>query len=144
MASDKVWVVVANNAEAKIYRVSKFPKLEEVAVMRNTQSRLRDHELVSDRQGRNFSSVGTRRHSYEPKTDPQDHEFDKFARMVARQLHKAFEGGEYGRLYLFCSPEFLGILRPYLNGRLPIRGEYTKDLVKQDIGKIEHQLTAVV
>lgn len=142
--ADTVWVVVANNAEAKIFKVVKFPKLEEIARMRSTESRLRDHELVSDRPGRNFSKMGNARHAYESKTDPQFHEFELFARALARQLHEAHERGEFTRLYLFCAPEFLGLLRPHLNGRLPIRGEYTKDLVKQGVEQIEKQLTAVV
>lgn len=141
--NNKTWVVVANSALAKYYKVVKFPKIEEISSLEHPESRLKDSELVSERPGRSFNRVGTGRHAYEPETDPKKYEAEKFAKMVGDKINEAYLSGQFSRLYLIASPTFLGLLRPYLHSKISatIVNEIPKDIVDHSAEEIERHLT---
>lgn len=72
------WILVAGDAEAKLFKLSNFPHIEQIAVYDHPESRLLDQDLISSRPGRNFDSGGTTRHAYEPHSDPKQLETEKF------------------------------------------------------------------
>lgn len=141
--ADKIWVVAANNAEAKIFRLTKFPKVEEIFYFENPNGRLHNRDLISSKPGRTFSSMGTARHAYQTKVDPREQEIEKFARTLAAEITSNYQKKAFEKIYIFASSEFLGHLRKHL-GKVPVEAELPKDLVRHDKADIEEHLSALV
>lgn len=143
MSHTTTWVLVANCCEAKLYKVSAFPKLEEFKALTHPESKLHIQDLASREQGRNFQSGGTTRHAYQPETDPKKHEIDLFAKSVAEFLSTSCQKNDFARLYVVAPPPFLGALRSHLSGATTkaIIQEFGKDMLKHDIADIEKLLT---
>lgn len=139
------WVVVADNCQAKIFQVTKFPKLKEISHFEHPESKLHNQDLVSSKQGRTFQSSGTARSSYQPETEPKKHEAILFATEIARHLESAKNKGEYSRLYLLAEPSFLGLLRQHINGetKKSVVGEIAKELTAFDTKEIEEHLSSI-
>lgn len=138
-----IWVVVADSCKAKIFRVVKFPKLEEIAYLEHPESRLHNQDLVSSKPGRGFQSVGNSRSAYQQETEPKQVESIKFATEVAQHLYVASNKGEFSKLYLFAEPSFLGLLRQHLHPQIQkhIAAEVPKELTSSSIESIEHHLS---
>lgn len=139
------WIVVANKCQAKIFRLVKFPKIEEITFLEHPESRLHNQDLVSSKPGRNFQSGGTTRHAYQPEVEPKQQEAIKFAIKVAHHLETAFQKGEFNRLYILAEPGFLGLLRQHLHSEVQkiIVAEVPKDLTTSEPTLIEHQLSEI-
>lgn len=139
MSQNKTWVLTANEAQAKLFKIVQFPKIEQIHSFEHPESRLQNHELVSSKPGRSFDRMGTNRHTYEPKSDPQSLEIEKFAKELNEYLSKALQNKEFDHLYLFAGPYFLGVFRQHLCPHVAakIKAEVPKDLVKQEKGDIE-------
>lgn len=142
MLQTTTWIVVANGSQAKIFKLAKFPKIEELVTMDHPESRMYDQELEGRKPGRNFQSGGTTRHAYEPETDPKEVEIEKFAKTLSDYICAAHYKGEFARLYLMASPSFLGLLRQRINTNTQkaIVAEVAKDMTTCPIAEIEHQL----
>lgn len=145
MSNHTTWVLVANAAQAKIYRLVRFPKIEEVAYMEHPQSRMAVRDLVSSAPGRGFESMGTTRHAYESKTNPHQVEVDAFAKTLGDFLSESFRQKDFSRLYLFASPAFLGTLRPHLDAKVrdAIISEQPKDLTEHRKEDIENLISEI-
>lgn len=130
-----VWVVVANSAHARIYKAEAVHQLKELETFIHPSSRQQAHDLVSDRQGRTFeSSHSGVRHAMEPKTDPQQLEFEEFAKALSKHLDSACSNGQFKKIYLAASPSFLGLLRKFLH-------QNTLNLIDTQVDKDITQLT---
>lgn len=142
MPHQETWVLVANSSQAKLFRLTQFPKIEPLQDFAHPESRLHDQDLTSDRPGRNFDSMSTRRHAYEAKHDPKSLEIDKFGKILSEYLNLAHENGDFTRLYLLANPSFLGVLRQELSARLQgaIVSEIAKDMTEHPKSDIEKQL----
>jgi protein required for attachment to host cells len=125
------WVVVADSALAKLFRVVKFPKLQEITILQHPESRLHNQDLISSRPGRGNHKGGTT-YSYASEVSPKQHEAAKFAIYLADYLSKAEKNGEFNRLYLLANPTFLGLVRQHL----------TSDVQKAIIAELPIELTA--
>lgn len=90
------------------------------------------HELMSDRQGRSFSSVGSGRSAMEPETDPHRQLKTKFANHLADVLAEQLQAGAYHRLIIAASPVTLGDLRKAISDkvRATVVAEFAHDLTK--------------
>lgn len=139
---NNVWVVIANGSHAKFFRVVKFPKIEEFAILEHPESRLRNQDLVSSKPGRTFESTSTARSAYEAQTDPHHLEIEKFARILGERLADAKREDAFERLYVMANPGFLGMLRPHLDTttKQAIVAEIGKDMTDQPISAIEEHL----
>lgn len=139
MYTDTTWVVVANSSHAKIYQITKFPKIEHLQTFEHPESRLHDQDLVTSRPGRNFDRGGTSRHAYQTSLRPKLEEAAKFATSIAHLLHKAVQSGECTRIYLFASPSFLGMINEHLNKETEqkIIAKSPKDLTEHTNADIE-------
>lgn len=139
------WVVVADSTQAKIFRLAKFPKLEEIAYLEHPESRLHNQDLVSSKPGRGFQSFGNSRSSYQQETEPRQVEAIKFASEVANYLYTASNKGDFNKLYLFSEPSFLGLLRQHLHQQVNkcIAAEVAKELTSSSIEEIQHHLAAL-
>lgn len=141
MPNQVTWVIAANGSHAKIFRMGKFPKLEEFEQLDHPDSRLRNQDLVSSAEGRTFESIGTGRSAYQPPTDPHHQELEKFAKFLGEYLTRAKRDHSFSRLYIMANPSFLGLLRPHLNSiHESIVAEIGKDMTGQSLNEIEHHL----
>ena len=132
------WLVVANSSFAKIFKLEKKESLIEVESFEHPESRLRDSDLVSDKPGRGFESVGQARHAMESQSSPKHQEFINFAKQLAHYLESARNKGEYERLYIAASPVLLGLLRQALHPATTklLRGEVDKDMTHMNPNEI--------
>jgi protein required for attachment to host cells len=130
-----VWVVVANSTIARIFKAETISHLKELETLVHPASRQHSSDLTSDRPGRTFESIhnGTR-HAMEPKTNPQQLEFDEFAKHLSKHLDTNALDGSYKKLYLAANPTFLGLLRQHLH-------DNTLHLIATQIDKDFTQLT---
>lgn len=113
--------------------------------MEHPESRLHNRDLVSDKPGRDFESVGSARHSLEPQHTPHDNEMTLFAKEIASYLEKAYNQGEFLRLYVAASPSMLGKLRQVLNNNIIklIEAELDKDLTHAKPEEIFNHFLAI-
>jgi protein required for attachment to host cells len=141
----QTWVIVADKCIAKIFRIVKFPKIQEISILEHPESRLLNQELVSERPGRNFQSMGLGRSAYQPETEPTQVEAIKFASIVGKSLTTAHQKGEFSRLYIFAEPSFLGLLRQHIDSetKKSIVSEIAKVLTTSDSATIEHHLSEI-
>lgn len=142
----QTWIVVANSTNARILEAANNNELKEVETLSHPEGRLRNTELVSDRPGRAFQSVGPTRHAEEPKSDPQKLEFDHFATTLAAHLKKAHHEGKYKKIYISASPAFLGLLRPKFSKEVSdaIAEELNLDLTQVSVADIRKHLPYVL
>lgn len=108
----QMWIVVANSSIARILAApTPAGPLVELECLSHTAGRFLDHELVSDRQGRAFDSIGHARHAMEPEVSPKEEEAIRFADHVAGKLRKAHAANKFDHLAIVAAPRFLGLLR---------------------------------
>ena len=141
MAKNSTWVVVADKCHAKIYRMTKFPKLEEIAHLDHPESGLHNQELVSSREGREFQRFGTARSGYQQATLPKQAEAIKFATEIANFLYTASNNNKFNQLYLIATPAFLGLLRQPIHPQIMkhVLAEIPKQLTSANVQEIEQQ-----
>ena len=124
------WLLVANSSLARVFKVQSPQSLIEIQVLEHPESRLHNLDLVSDKPGRGFESVGTQRHGLESGTTPKQDEFLIFARRLADYLKTAHQKGDYESLYIAAGPTLLGLLRQTLDPSVTktINSELDKDM----------------
>ncbi len=90
------------------------------------------HDLVTDRQGRSFSSAGSGRSALESQTDPHRQQKTRFANHLAEVLAKQLQYGAYHRLIIAAPPATLGDLRSAISDkvRAVVVAEFAHDLTK--------------
>lgn len=145
------WVVVADAARARIFRVevmeiergvarrpvpTSSTVLVEIKDMLHPESREHENEMASDAPG--MSSVANMQSKFgmDEKVPPKAEEAIRFAKEVA-DLLKA-QSMNYDRLYLIAPPHFLGLLRPNLDQAISSKliMEIDKDLSKHSADEI--------
>ena len=116
------WYVVGNASRARVIECTDGRDgWVDIADLVHAQSRLPAAALASDRPGHvvgHGDSHGNRGASFSPRTDPRQHEHERFADEIARVLDTGLAQGRYDELVLVVSNPFFGVLR----GRL---GEQT-------------------
>lgn len=124
------WLLIANSSSARLFKIQTKHELEEIRNFEHPESRLHNLDLVSDKPGRDFESVGRARHAIEPVTMPKQVEFELFAKRLADYLQEAHHKKEFEDLYIAASPAFLGLLRQELSSTVTrsIKGTVDKDM----------------
>lgn len=133
------WVVIANRSFAEIFEIIGSGKqIKPVYRLEFPEGREKSFDILSDRPGRSFNSVGANRHALGTAVDPHAHEQQVFAKQIAEMLRKAREKNEFSELSIIAPPEFLGALRAVLSDHVikTIKKEVRKD-VPLDLS--EHQ-----
>ena len=112
-ADKAFWVVVADESQAIVYaRERKTGPMREFAKLANEDGRKKPGELVSDRGGRAFDSMGQGRHAMaKEKSGPKQHAAEMFAKDIAERIGKAVHSGRCRGYALVAAPRFLGLLR---------------------------------
>lgn len=125
------WILIADSARARIFfndGPGQGIKLLSDKVIRHPTPPGR--EIMSDRPGRTFDSVGGGRHAKEPRTDPRKVEKRSFTHELAAMLDDGLKQGKFERLVLVAPPGELGLLRAELSAavRKRVSAELNKDL----------------
>jgi protein required for attachment to host cells len=99
------------------------------------------HEQGTDKPGRAYASVGSRRGAMEG-TDWHDLEEHRFARDVAAALERLVHERKISRLVIACPPKTLADLRQALHSDVKacIVAELPKDLTRHPVHEIEKHL----
>ncbi len=135
----KSWIVIADSARVRIFDADSLTReCTEIAALIHPESRAHERDLVSDRGGRAFDSVGRGRHGMTKHVSPHEHEAELFARRIADRLSDGLDAGEFKHLQLAAPPAFLGMLRKYLdnNVRALLGKVINKNLVHETPDKI--------
>lgn len=141
------WILIANGARARLFSndgPGHGVKLVSDEVFAGTN--LPGREIMSDRPGRTFDSVGAGRHAKEPRTDPREVEKRSFAHELAAMLDDGLKQGKFERLVLVAPPRELGFLRVELSPavRKRVSAELNKDLTGVAPSEITDHLGAVM
>ncbi len=125
------WIVVADGARARILANSGVGK--GVTQVDGADFRVPhppSSELLSDRPGRSFDSVGGGRHAMAPSSDPHRHSKRMFLKTLADFLRTHAEAKSYDRLVVLAPPQALGDLRRQLpdSVRALVMAEEPRDL----------------
>ena len=125
------WLVVTNKEKAKIYRIVKVGKFEEVASFVHPDMGKKGIDYQEDRLGRAYDRMGGGRHAMEPETTIEDKKCIAFARILNDFLKAAYDRGDFEHLFIACEARFLGYLRSNLKRELleTIEETVNKDLV---------------
>jgi len=152
-----IWIVVADTARARFFRVEKqqapertlvqkpmHPESSEVLVeiedLFHPESRLHDSELASDAPGMSSVAGMHSKFGMDEKVSPKEEEGIRFAKELAQRL-KA-QSQQFDRLYLIAPPHFLGLLRPNLDKAVvsKIALEIDKELSNHSVEDIRTHL----
>jgi protein required for attachment to host cells len=133
------WIMVANASQAKLY-ANNGPKkgLQLVKELLHPESREKAANLVSDRIG-NYAGSG----SYAQPTDPKEHEAERFALELSRELEDGRVKNAYEKLIVVASSHFMGLLNQRISGQVKnkvaefIEKDYTRLPVKELSGHLE-------
>ena len=147
MKPTRTWILIADGARARILeQLGSGHELTAVDGMVYHGDHAATHDLVSDREGRSFSSHGPGRSAYEPHTDPHRDLKAKFAHQLADMLADGLERNSYDHLVIVASPVTLGDLRTAISEhvRAKIVGEIAQDLTKTPNGEVATHLRDVL
>jgi protein required for attachment to host cells len=139
----KMWILVANQAEAQIYSSDRLPKnLKLVDVLANKEGTAHPRDLISDAPGRAFDSIGSGRHAMAPNTGVKEEQRRRFVKEMVERLQTAHFKGEFDELVLLAGPGVLGVIRKTLTPDLAkiVIKAIPKDVIGQSIEKIQSQL----
>ena len=140
---NKTWVLVANQAEARIYSADRVPKnLILVDTLTHQEGAAHARDLTSDAPGRVHDRMGSARHSMEPDTGVKEEGRRRFVKEMVGRLESAHFHGDFDRLVLLAAPAVLGVIRKTLSSKLEkvVIKEIPKDVIGQDLEKIQVQL----
>ena len=141
------WVLIADGAHAKLFENGGPGKgLVALRDMMFEEEPLKAQDIMADRQGRTFSSVGSGRSGYEYPTDPVEVRETRFMKTMADRLDAKLREGTFDRLVIAAAPEALGEIRPQLSKQVQekIVAELPKDLTRMPTDKLESHFDGVL
>jgi len=134
-------IIVFDGAKARFFKLGANASLTASAETESGLHRF-TREIVSDKEGRTFSSVGGVRHAYEPRHDPHKQEKHDFVHRLVQTLDDAYDQGAYQRLVVVAPERSLGEFRALASARLKklIALEVAKELTQFSDHKLEERL----
>jgi protein required for attachment to host cells len=133
MPHARTWILVADDGRARILRdafpPSGAPREPELVY---TSAHLQARDIMADKPGRSFASVGSRRSSMEYHSDPVRQADKAFAALLLDVMEEHRAAGEFDRLVVAAAPQMLGDLRAAMPASLKavvvreIDRDYTK------------------
>ena len=148
MKKTVTYILVADGARARLYANHGVGKgLQPVSgATHKADLHHHDREILADKPGRAYNSVGQGRSAMEPPTEWHRFEKHKFAREMARVLDSAAANKAFDRLILVAPPATLGDLRTELGDatRKMVTAELPKDLTRHAEHELPQHLAAVL
>lgn len=145
MKAKITWILIADGAQARVLENDGPGKgLTAVKGLKFSQEPLKNQDIVTDRPGRSFSSVGHGRSAYEPEVSPVDQREAKFVSTVAAELEEHHRAGDFDRLVIAADPTSLGTIRGLLSKALQeaVVAELPKDLTNIPTAKLASHFDA--
>lgn len=139
MKTKVTWILIADGAQARVLENDGPGKgLSPVKGLSFAQEPLKNQEIVTDKQGRSFSSVGHGRSAYEPEVSPEDYREQRFVEHVAGELDARLRNGDFDRLVIAADPTSLGNIRGKLSKQVAnaVVAELPKDLTNIPMPKL--------
>lgn len=128
-----VWALVMSATQARIIKnIAKGATDDATELVLHAQHKdLR--EIMSDKPGRSFSSVGSGRSAMEYASDPVKDAKKAFVEEATALLHRHFSRNEFTQLAIVAGPEMLGLLRDGLPADLQhaLKVEMPKNLLHE-------------
>ena len=128
----KLCFVIADGGHARFVRPGPDNGLHTFDAVDSTDVHKRDHDLVSDREGRTFESGSATRHAFTPRHDPHEMAKDRFSHLVAKLVNEGSAGNVFNELVVVAPSHVLCELTGALDvpTRAKLLGNLAKDLVK--------------
>lgn len=144
MKRPEIWAVVMDANTARIVidvtrPADPAPDPDEIVM---ETAHLRAQDIMADKPGRSFASVGSARSSIEYRSDPVREAEHRFATEVVEALVVKHRAGLFDKLVVVAGPEMLGILRDTLPREL--RDCVTAEIPKLLTGISKHDLRSVI
>lgn len=155
----KTWVVVADSARARFFRVEETPgahggsqfaptgealvgALVEIKDLSHPESLRKEREMASDAPGMTSVQHMHSKFGMAEIVSPKEEEAIRFAKEVAETLHK--DAANFDRLYVVAPPHFLGLLRAATDKAVhaKLAGEFHKELTHFPAEQIREHLPA--
>ena len=148
MKKTVTYILVADGARARLYANHGVGKgLQPVSgATHKADLHHHDREILTDKPGRAYNSVGHGRSAIEPHTEWHRFEKHKFAREMAKVLDAAAASKAFDRLILVAPPATLGDLRMELGEatRKMVTAELPKDLTRHAEQELPQHLGPVL
>jgi protein required for attachment to host cells len=147
MRPTTTWILIADGARARIFANHGPGKgVEAVEGAEFAADHRPDREILSDKPGRTFESVGTTRHAIQPHHDPHRELKRAFSERLAQLLDQKLAQKAYDRVVLVAPPVTLGDLREALSDpvKAAVYAELGKDLTKTPTHELPEHLAAVL
>jgi protein required for attachment to host cells len=148
MASEEIWVLVADGSRARILRKDEGNRkqLRTIEGMTFSHELPKTSEVVRDRLPRTFESVGDTRHGVATEVDPHREEKRKFAGELADALDAELVKKSFDRLVIVAPAQMLGDLRSALTPAVRARTatEVVLDLTKVPDAEIASHLKTFI
>lgn len=130
------WILMANAGQARIcLNEGRNDGVHEIEGMIFENEHLPARDIMTDKPGRAYDSVGGGRHAMEYSSDPTEHSEQQFAEKLSSILDKALDGKRFDRLSIAAGPSMLAHLRTALTPatRKLIHAEIDKDYTKTPV-----------
>src|SRR5436853_7014824 len=112
----KTWIIVSDSCGARVFETTDEGRtLHFVWRLAHTESRSMEADLAADKRGSSGSSDHRGASTMDPHQSRKEVEAGVFARVLARNLHSAFDKRQFSALILVAEPHFLGLLREALD-----------------------------
>lgn len=138
----RFWIVTADHAGARIFATDKRAgPIEEVRQLHHPDGRLKEGDFISDAPGKSNGGGNSQHPMAHEKAHKQQDAYE-FAREIADYLESAREDKQFRELYVISGARFLGDLRRALPEpvRRLVKGEVSKDVIRQDAGQVRRHL----
>lgn len=145
-AVTRLWIVIANQEKALIYRKIISDGLELIATAKAAADE-KHHQMPNSSYGRMTAPLNDHaHHSLDFHFEKDRKQELKFVHRIAAWLDEAQREDAFDRLVLVAAPKTLGELRPLLSEAVQARlmAQLNKDLASQPDHKIQEQLEKLV
>ncbi len=139
---NKIWIVVANAAQASIYAMSERDRhFSLVHQLSHEESRLKNQDLVADKSGQ-FHKSDSKGGSFAENISHKLLEAKHFAHEITTVLEKGRNDHNYTGLILVAEPHFHGLLNHECSGQLKsyIKHHVPKDYTQYPESKLESKI----
>jgi protein required for attachment to host cells len=141
------WILLADGAQAKVFEHSgPGTGLTPLRDLLFDEEPLQAREIMADKQGRSFSSVGHGRSAMEYSSDPVQVRETRFVKAVTGVLERRFQESAFNRLIIAAAPTALGDIREALSDKLraAVVAEMPKDLTNLPTPQLEKHFEAML
>lgn len=138
--TNRVWIVVADGARARLLEAAgEGHGLLQVPGGVLEGSRALAGDIMAERPGRSYESVGGQRHAIEPRVSVRDRVEDEFIDEVIERLDQERAAGQFDELVVVAAPRALGSFRKRAPAALAatVVATLDRDLTLAPLGDIE-------